>query len=92
MTFKPGASGNPGGRAAVPKDVQEAFRRHTMEALTVILEIMRDKRGKKRDRLAAANSILDRGIGKAVQRLEGASEDGAIVVNILTLTAPEEAE
>lgn len=82
MTFKPGRSGNPGGREAVPKEVRDAFKRHTMEALTVVLEIMRDKKGKKRDRLAAANSILDRAIGKPTQPIDGNGEGGPITVVI----------
>lgn len=64
----------------MPKEVREAFKRHTMEALTVVLEIMRDKRGRKRDRLAAANSILDRAIGKPVQPVAGEEEGGGITV------------
>ena len=59
--FKPGKSGNPGGR---PKGIAAKAREHTDKALAVLVAAMDDSDA--RVRIAAANSILDRGYGKPV--------------------------
>ncbi len=38
----------------------------------------------------AANSLLDRGLGKPLQRIAGEVEGGGIVVHVLKLTDPSE--
>ena len=64
--FKPGQSGNPGGRPKMPEDVREAFRALVPEAIQTIVYVMRH--GKKdKDRTDAANSIIDRAYGKPMQ-------------------------
>lgn len=57
--FKPGQSGNPGGR---PKGIAAQAREHTEAALTVLVNGMADEDA--RVRVAAAREILDRGWGK----------------------------
>jgi uncharacterized protein DUF5681 len=59
--FKPGVSGNPGGR---PKGIAAKAREHTDRALEVFVEGLEDPDVKVR--LIAAEKILDRGYGKAV--------------------------
>ena len=74
--FQPGQSGNPGGR---PKDisiVRDLARTHTSDAIQTLVSIMRDGR-KEAARVAAAQAILDRGWGKAVQDLDIAGPAGA---------------
>lgn len=61
MVFKPGQSGNPGGR---PKGIAAKAREHTDRALEVLVEGMDD--GDPRVRVAAAKELLDRGYGKAI--------------------------
>ena len=41
--FLPGVSGNPAGRPVVLAEVVEAARRHSLEAVAVLAEIMNDK-------------------------------------------------
>lgn len=58
--FKPGQSGNPGGR---PKGIAAIARAHAGRAVDVLVEAMDDK--DSRVRIAAAKEILDRAYGKA---------------------------
>ncbi|NNM74762.1 hypothetical protein [Enterovirga aerilata] len=68
---KGGPTLNPRGRgAAMPKDLREAARAHTDEALAVVLEAIRDRKLAMKVRLQAVNILLDRGYGKPVQSVE----------------------
>lgn len=58
--FKPGQSGNPGGR---PKGIAAIARAHTDKAVEVLVDAMGN--ADPRVRVAAAKEILDRGYGKA---------------------------
>lgn len=60
--FQPGKSGNPGGRPKGSNVVRELARAHTETALKTLVAALKDKDG--RVRVAAANSLLDRGWGK----------------------------
>ena len=62
--FKAGQSGNPGGR---PKGIRRALLRaakYSPKAVDTLHEIMTDESQPVMARIAAANLILDRGIGK----------------------------
>jgi hypothetical protein len=54
----------------------ETAQQYTAEALQTMLNIMADAKASAAARVACANSILDRGHGKAPQRLEHTGEDG----------------
>lgn len=58
-SWKPGQSGNPGGR---PKGIAAKAREHTDTALQVLVEGMGDE--DPRVRVTAAKEVLDRGWGK----------------------------
>jgi HEAT repeat protein len=60
--FPKGVSGNPGGRPKISGHVRELAQARTEEAVRTLVEALQDPDG--RVRVAAANSILDRGHGK----------------------------
>jgi len=64
MPFRKGQSGNPGGRPKVLADVRDAARAHSVTAISALVEIIENKRAPPAARVAAANSILDRGFGR----------------------------
>lgn len=67
--FRKGQSGNPGGRPKVLAELQEKARERTVDALDTFAEIMLDKEAPPTARIAAANSLLDRGYGKPNQTI-----------------------
>jgi hypothetical protein len=68
--FKPGQSGNPGGRPKMIVRVAEAARQHTWEAIETLVEVMRDKAATASARVMAACAVLDRAWGKPAQSLD----------------------
>jgi hypothetical protein len=89
--FPKGTSGNPGGRKATDKDLKEYFRRMSWTAARILLDIA-ETGTQERARVMAASKILEYGIGKPVQPVKGEGDDGAIVVRVMTLTDPSEAD
>jgi uncharacterized protein with von Willebrand factor type A (vWA) domain len=69
MKYRPGQSGNPGGRPKVLGELQELARHHAPE---VIKELARLALRAKSEtaRIAAGRELLDRGFGRARQSLE----------------------
>lgn len=51
----------------IPAGADTLARLHTAEAIGTLVSVMRDKGAKPSERANAANSILDRGHGRAVQ-------------------------
>ncbi len=51
-------------------DVRDAARQHTLAAVETLVSVMEDLKAPHSARVAAANSLLDRGHGKAVQHIE----------------------
>ena len=74
--WKPGESGNPGGRPAILKDVQEMAREYTPLALKTLAEIVGDGKAPHAARVSAAQALMDRGWGKPVQPNELTGKDG----------------
>jgi len=69
--FRRGApSPNPTGRAPVAPEVKEAAQAHTLEMLSVLVSVAKDNGAPPAARVAAANSVLDRGHGKPMANLE----------------------
>jgi hypothetical protein len=58
-------------------EIRSLARSHTKTAVNVLVGVMRSKDATHAARVSAANSILDRGWGKAAQAL-GNSDDGTL--------------
>ena len=50
-------------------DLAELARTHSAEAVQTLAEIMRSRAASNKDRISAANALLDRGFGKAPQQV-----------------------
>lgn len=66
-SFKPGKSGNPGGRPAILKDVREAAQAHGEAAIAKLAKIAFDDAAPHAAQVSALNALLDRGYGKPEQ-------------------------
>jgi hypothetical protein len=70
-SFKPGQSGNPGGRPkAMSPELREAFKGASVRAFAVLRRALRNK--DPMVQLRAANAILDRAYGRPEQAITGA--------------------
>ena len=74
-SFKKGETGNPGGRPKTVPEVRELARTYTVQAIETLVEIMQDTSANPGSRVAAANSLLDRGYAKAPQTYEVTNYD-----------------
>ncbi|MBE6993391.1 MAG: hypothetical protein E7423_01915 [Ruminococcaceae bacterium] len=63
-----------GGRKRMDEDLKAAFRAACPDALRVLKEIMLREDAQDRDRIRAAEIILDRGYGKPVQAVDLAAQ------------------
>ncbi len=73
--WKPGQSGNPGGRPKEVAEVKALARKHTQEALETLAKLMKSGTP-DRTRVAAAEAILDRAWGRPSQAIDhGVSND-----------------
>ena len=80
--WQPGESGNTRKANASYRGMLRLCRVNSAEAVTTLLECMRDPSAPWPARVVAANSILDRGWGKAKETLQ---LDGADAVTSITL-------
>lgn len=67
--FKPGQSGNPGGRPKAEREVVELAREGSTRAMGRLIELVEHE--DPRTAIAAANSVLDRAFGKPTQPISG---------------------
>ena len=67
--FKPGQSGNPGGRPKDELGLRALARTYSGEALEKLVQIMRDKKTSSVARVRAIGEILDRGYGRPKQEI-----------------------
>lgn len=69
-SFKPGETGNPGGRPKMVKEVRELAQAYTEEAINTLADIMQDPSEPAAARVHAADIILNRGHGRAPQLVD----------------------
>lgn len=77
--WKKGVSANPGGRPKTEKEVRELAQEMSVEAVHTLGNVMRNEEADLRVRVAAANAILDRAIGRPAQAVHhsGSIETGS---------------
>jgi hypothetical protein len=78
-SFRPGVSGNPGGRPKRPQtidrrklfaDVKAAARELTQDAIDTLASVMKDPKAPAAARISAAVVLLDRGHGRPFQAVD----------------------
>lgn len=67
--WRPGESGNPGGRPKELGDLREIARKHTPEAIETLVSVMHNARATDQARVHAATALLDRGWGRPAQTI-----------------------
>ena len=92
MPFKPGQSGNPGGRPKALKDIQAAARKYCGEAIQTLARIARDPEAPEAAQIAASTALLDRGYGKALQTIDALNTNVNYAVGEQPMTEDEWAE
>jgi hypothetical protein len=81
-SFKPGQTGNPGGRPKLTPELIELralAREHTRAAVEAIIAVMGDSSAPASARVSAASEVLDRGWGRATQSVEHAGPGGGVI-------------
>lgn len=66
--FRPGQSGNPGGRPKDTDDVRQMAQRHTPEAITRLVAWMRSENPKAS--VTASLALIERGYGRPLQPMD----------------------
>ncbi len=77
----PGQSGNPSGRPKVVITIRDLARKHGNTAINTLVAICKDKKQPSAARVAAANSLLDRGYGRAPQHIDDDHQDKSAVAD-----------
>lgn len=94
--WRPGQSGNPRGRPAVPPEVRELARAHTVTAVNTLVAVMTDEKATAAARVSAANALLDRAHGRPLTEVDvrsggltGAPPVGVAAIDVSKLTAEQ---
>ncbi len=83
-TWAKGTSGNPGGKSVrVGPDgetLAEMARAYTLTALNVLVGVCQSETAENKDKIVAANGILDRGWGKPKEMIDVGVQESVIDV------------
>ena len=86
--FKKGQSGNPGGRPKTIAEVRDLARSYTVAAIDALVANLSDPSGAVRN--AAAQTLLERGWGKAPITAAGEGGEGDLKASItVTFVSPD---
>lgn len=66
--------------AKTPTQIKSLARSHTEKAINVLVGIMEQADAPPAARVAAVNSLLDRGWGKAAQPIDGDGDGGPVKI------------
>lgn len=88
--FKPGQSGNPGGRPPIPADIRVKAAKFTGRALERIVELIESS--DERVAFMASKELLDRVHGRTAPIADENGKDGRVTINIVKLAADEKPE
>lgn len=77
---RPGAGRPKGSPNKATASIRDAAREYTQEALAALVGVLRNDSEPAAARVSAANSILDRGYGKASTVLSGDEDGGPVKV------------
>lgn len=91
-SWLPGRSGNPAGFPRALRDVRDAARAHTAQAVATLADIMLDRDNPPAARIAAAEALLDRGWGRSPQAHLVAAMDAPQSGSIVKLMSTAELE
>ena len=86
--FKKGQSGNPKGRPKEYTELKALCREYTTEAVAALVEVLRT--GQAREKVLAANALLDRGYGKPEQSVDLKGEITKYVIRVPAVTTSAE--
>lgn len=84
--FQPGRSGNPSGRKKITEDVKAFAKAHSIEAIKCVLDVMRAT-ADDRVKLAAAQTILDRGYGRPAPSADPDEIKSGVTIQIVQMPA-----
>jgi len=89
--WKPGQSGNPGGRSkGLQRRVRELVGEDGDKLATFLLSVLNSRKEKTSDRLEAAKILLERGWGKAPISIETDSPASFVLVSAFALQAQQD--
>lgn len=72
--FRPGQSGNPGGRPKTTALLRQMAQDQAEANVRALVEIRDNKRASASARIAAIRELFDRGFGKAIQTVDGKAD------------------
>jgi hypothetical protein len=67
---------NPTGRPKIPEDIKDACKAASIEAIGILLSLMRSEDTNAGERIKAATTILNRAWGTPAQSVEISNKDG----------------